>query len=186
MKTLILCVLIATTGKSALAQYRNIELQAAGLTCSMCSNAINKALKTLPFIEDIKTDLSNNRFQISLKTGLETDFDLIQKKVENAGFSVAKMTVEARFDHLEVANDTHLVLGGKALHFLHVKNQQLEGWKTIQLVDKGFVFKKEFSKMQSYTNMACFKTGYAEACCSNTKKTASPITSGQRIYHVTL
>ena len=33
------------------------SLQATGLTCAMCSNAINKALLQVPFVESVKSDI---------------------------------------------------------------------------------------------------------------------------------
>ena len=182
MKTFLIAIAFIMATTSGFAQYRNIEMQAAGLTCSMCSNAINKALKTLPFISDIKTDLSKNLFIISIKENTSPDFDAIEQKVSQAGFSVARMTVEANFDDLEIANDTHAKIGGKTLHFLKVKNQQLSGWKTLQLVDKSFLLQKQFSQYAAATKMTCVKTGYAASCCTKTEG----MTSGERIYHVTI
>ena len=161
------------------AQYRNVALQAAGLTCSMCSNAINKALKPLPFVENIDTDLKNNLFMITIKPGVTPDFDLLKKKVEDAGFSVGKLTVEVNFDKLAVTNDAHANIGGKNLHFLHVKDQTLDGWQKVQLIDRNFVVASQYKKMQGYTGMPCYKTGVAAACCANLK-------AGERIYHVTI
>ena len=90
MKTLKILFGLLFVATISNAQYRNIELQAAGLTCSMCSNAINKALKPLPFINKIDTDLKNNLFSITLWEGTTPDFDLLKKKVEEAGFSVGR------------------------------------------------------------------------------------------------
>lgn len=161
------------------AQYRNVALQAAGLTCSMCSNAINKALKPLPFIENIDTDLKNNLFMITIKPGTTPDFDLLKKKVEGAGFSVGRMTVEVNFNNLVISNDTHANIGGKNLHFLKVKDQTLNGWQKIQLVDKPFLVASQYKKLESATKMPCYISGVAGNCCPDIK-------AGERIFHVTI
>ncbi|MEO7310136.1 MAG: heavy metal-associated domain-containing protein [Chitinophagaceae bacterium] len=177
----ILVSLLLISGFSFAQSFRNIELQAAGLTCSMCSNAVNKALKQIDFIQDIKTDLDKNLFVISIKPGAEPDFDLIRKKVEAAGFSVGKMDVEVNFTNQKIANDEHAVVGGKALHFLNVKPQTLNGWKKVQLVDKSFLVASQAKKWANATTMACYKTGVAGTCCTD-----PAIKPGQRMYHVTI
>ncbi|HJP63989.1 MAG TPA: hypothetical protein VJ844_11120, partial [Mucilaginibacter sp.] len=61
MKTLkIFLVLILFSATAAKAQFTKAELQVSGLTCSMCSKATEKSLRTLGFIDDIKADLNRN------------------------------------------------------------------------------------------------------------------------------
>ncbi len=181
MKTFKIFIGLLLLSTISFAQYRNIELQAAGLTCSMCSNAINKSLKPLPFVGSIKTDLKNNLFVISVKDGSVPDFDLLRSKVEGAGFSVGKLTVEIDFKNLQVSNDVHAIIGGKNLHFVHVKDQTINGWQKVQIVDKNFVVASEYKKVQHYTGLPCYKTGAIAGCCK--LGDAKP---GDRIYHVTI
>lgn len=161
--------------------FRNIELQATGLTCSMCSNAINKALKQIYFVQEVQTDLKKSIFTISIKDGEVPDFDMIRKKVEDAGFAIGKMTVDINFTTQKITNDEHTVIANKAFHFLNVKDQTLNGWQKVQLVDKGFLVSGQEKKWQKATVMPCYKTGTAESCC-----TKSNIKAGQRIYHITI
>ena len=49
------------------AQVTKVSLQASGLTCSMCSNAINKALKSLDFVDKVEADIKNYTFEILFK-----------------------------------------------------------------------------------------------------------------------
>ena len=165
----------------AFAQVKKITMQASGLTCSMCSNAINKSLKTIDFVSKVTPDIKSSSFDIEIKPGSQVDFDMIKKKVEDAGFFVARLSAEVNFDNVTVAPDEHINVGGMTMHFLKIKNQQLQGAKTIQVLDKGFISGKEFKKNQALTSMACYKTGVAEACC-----TKQGLKSGSRIYHVTI
>ena len=161
--------------------FRNIELQAAGLTCSMCNNAINKALKQIDFIQTVQSDIKKSLFIISVKDSMIPDFDIIRKKVEDAGFSVAKMTVEVNFVHQKIVNDEHVIIADKAFHFLNVKDQTINGWQKVQLVDKSFLVAGQVKKWQAATTMPCYKTGMAESCCTKWN-----IKAGQRIYHITI
>jgi copper chaperone CopZ len=63
------------------AQISKAEIIATGLTCSMCSNAINKQLKTLPEVVTVETDLNTNTFTVTLKEGN----DLSQKYLRKSG-----------------------------------------------------------------------------------------------------
>ena len=48
-------------------QFTKANLQASGLTCALCSNAINKALQKLSFVASVKPDIKNSSFDIVFK-----------------------------------------------------------------------------------------------------------------------
>jgi copper chaperone CopZ len=163
------------------AQIKQVTLQASGLTCAMCSNAINKALQKLPFTDKVQPNIKESSFTIALKEGSAVDFDAIRKAVEGAGFSVAKMQVKANFNSVKISNDSHVSLQGKTLHFLGVKDQTLSGDQVFQIVDKKYVSDKVYNKYAANTKMECVKTGVMQNCCSKDNKN-----NGTRIYHVTV
>jgi copper chaperone CopZ len=166
---------------SVSAQVSKVTLQASGLTCSMCSNSINKALKTLPFVDKVVANIKTSSFDISFKPGNAINFDDLKRKVEGAGFSVSKMTAAINFNSQAIKNDGQLAVNGLNLHFLNIKNQTLNGLETVTLIDKGFLPGKEYKKNEGYTKMDCYKTGVAGACC-----TSMGLAAGTRIYHVTI
>lgn len=171
MKNIIIvfgCMLAALSGA---AQFTKATLQASGLTCSMCNNAISKALKELPFIATVKADIKTASFDISFKPSTDADIDAIRKAVEDAGFFVAKLKVTGVFDHVAVKNDEHVVIDGKTYHFLEVSDQVLNGEQTLTLLDKNFLTAREFKKLSHATKMACLQTGKDQ---------------NSRIYHVTI
>ena len=170
MKNLVIIILILFTG-IAHAQVKTVTIQASGLTCSMCSNSIFKALKTLDFVENVDPTIKTSSFDISFKPEASVDFDKLKAKVEDAGFFVANFTVTFHFDGLPIANDKHVTVGKTVFHFLNVKEVVLSGDKKIRLLDKGFVSAKEFKKNSSLTKMPCYKTGEDQ---------------GTRIFHVTI
>jgi copper chaperone CopZ len=181
MKTFLFIIALIGTQFTAQAQYKKASLQAAGLTCAMCSNATFKALKTLPFVDKIDTDLNNTTFILHFKPDAAVNLDQIKGKVEDAGFAVAKLTVTANFNNVKVENDAHIPFGGQTLHFLDVKPQVLQGEKDIVVVDKNFVSAKTFKKFSTQTQMACYKTGTMAGCCKQGSSEA-----GKRVYHVTI
>ncbi len=165
---LIIAVIFSFT---ATAQVTKVSLQASGLTCSMCSNAINKAIKSLDFVDKVDANIKNSTFDISFKQNAVIDFDKLKKKVEDAGFFVASFTANIQFDNVAIANDAHVNVGANDFHFLNVKDQTLSGNKTIKILDKGFIPAKEYKKNSSLTKMSCYKTGEE---------------NGKRIFHVTI
>ena len=143
MKTILLFFAI-TLSIATKAQVTKVSLQASGLTCSMCSNSINKALKTLDFIDKIDADIKTYTFEISFKANSNVDFDKIKMKVEKAGFSVSGFVATIYFNNVEVKNSLPVTIGDKAFVFVNVKDQSLNGVKQVKVLDKGFVSPKEY------------------------------------------
>ena len=181
MKKLALVLLMWSMVPSLQAQFKTANLQATGLTCAMCSNAINKAVQKLAFVESVKADIKNSSFFITFKSGMEADIDALKNAVEGAGFSVGALQMNGSIDQLNVAADKHVKIGNNYFHFLNIKEQTLQGEFSIQVVDKGFVSAKIYKKYCGFTHMACMQTGKADNCCSG-----EGIASGTRIYHVTI
>ena len=170
MKNIIIIILILFSLSTG-AQVKSVTIQASGLTCSMCSNAIFKALKSLDFVEKVDANIKNSSFDIAFKPGSDIDFDKLKDKVEGAGFFVASFTAVLHFDKLAVEKDSHVVVGNQTFHFLSVKEKVLSGDMKIRLIDKGFVSAKEYKRNSGFTKMACYGTG---------------VENGKRIFHVTI
>ena len=146
---------------AANAQVTKVSLQASGLTCSMCSNAINKALKSLDFVDKVDANIKTSTFEITFKPNSKVDFDKLKQKVEGAGFSVAGFTATMQFNNVKVKSNEPVTIGDKTLQFVNVKEQILSGTKTIKVIDKGFVSSKEYKKN-------------------------SVASAGSKVYHVTI
>ena len=145
MKNLIIIILVLFSG-AVHAQVKTVNIQASGLNCSMCSNSIFKALKTLDFVEKVDPNIKASSFDISFKPGADIDFDKLKAKVEGAGFFVANFTVTYHFDGLAIANDKHVAVGKSVFHFLNVKDAVLSGDKKIRLLDKGLYLQKNLKR----------------------------------------
>ncbi|HMO32486.1 MAG TPA: heavy-metal-associated domain-containing protein [Lacibacter sp.] len=162
---LLLCYLLGP------AQVQSARLQASGLTCAMCSNSIQKALQTLDFVSSIDADLEQSAFIIQFKTGASVDFDALRRKVEGAGFSVARLDVQVLFSGQRLFSNQPVELGTLFLVLVGGKEELLHGLKSIRVVDKNFVLPKEFKKLETQIRAATYKTGTHE---------------GRRVYHVTI
>lgn len=179
MNKFIFTIILFLFSVSLNAQFSKASLQASGLTCALCSNAINKALEKIPFVASVQSDIKNSAFNINFKQGYDVNIDALKTAVENAGFSVGRLQLTGNFNKLKVQNDQHIKIGTSNFHFLNIKDQILNGEHTLTVVDKNFVSDKIFKTIKSYSNKECVLTGKATHCCSN-------INSGSRIYHTTI
>ncbi|HTL08228.1 MAG TPA: heavy-metal-associated domain-containing protein [Chitinophagaceae bacterium] len=181
MKKLLIVSILALLFTASNAQFTRATLQASGLTCAMCSRAIDNALKELPYIETVKPDIRNSAFTVTFKQGQQPDIDGIKKAVEDAGFFVAKFVITGTFNNTAIKNDDHIAIAGKEYHFLNVQDQVLNGEKSLTVVDKNFLSPNAFKKYTAATAMQCIKTGQAGGCCEK-----AGLSAGTRIYHVTI
>ena len=143
MKKILLFVAIVASVITE-AQVSTVSLQASGLTCSMCSNAIGKSLKTLGFVLKVDADIKTYTFEISFKPGSVIDFDMLKNKVESAGFTVCAFVATIHFDNVQVNSSQPVVIQNKTFLFLHINDQVLNGDKRVKILDKGFVSPKEY------------------------------------------
>jgi len=180
MKKLILIMVLALASLQLEAQVTSATLVASGLTCSMCSKSIFKALEKVPFVEKVDVDIEKSSYSISFRKGADVVPDELKKAVEDAGFFVASLKLKAAFNNAEVYNDAHVSVSGIPFHFVNVPKQVLSGDKEITIVDKNFISAKDRKKYAKATKLKCFETGVAGECCPKSDSKAN------RIYHVTI
>jgi mercuric ion binding protein len=75
-------------------EIKKVSLVASGLTCSMCSKAIFKALTKLDFVEEVKVDIEKSMYSLTFKKGKKADIDQIKLAVTDAGFGVQSLIYE--------------------------------------------------------------------------------------------
>ena len=80
MKNIIAILFITIFSVNTNAQIAKAELIATGLTCSMCSNAINKQFKNMPEVDRVETDLNTNTFTVYLKKEIPLPQKLLRIK----------------------------------------------------------------------------------------------------------
>ena len=150
----VLCLLFSFT---AGAQVVKVDLQASGLTCSMCSNAINKALLKLDFVDKVEPNIKNSSFDIRFKADAEVDFDKIRQKVEGAGFSVARFLVTMKFNGTRMLDDRCIFIGSTGLRFTNTREEMLLGERTFRVMDKGYVLPREWKKNPAASAGDCYQ-----------------------------
>ncbi|WP_158727784.1 MULTISPECIES: heavy-metal-associated domain-containing protein [unclassified Flavobacterium] len=77
--------LVLLCGFTSLAQMQKAEIKATGLTCSMCSNAINKQLKAMSGVTTVTTDLNTNSFFVAFENNNTITPKMLKDAVEKAG-----------------------------------------------------------------------------------------------------
>jgi len=128
------------------AQIKSAEVLASGLTCSMCSKAIFKALSQLDFVDTVKVNLNSNTFTVTLKEGNELSPKIFKEKVEKAGFFIGSLILTAKAE--TVSKSPYILVNDKKIDATEVK---------FQVVDKGYVTEKEFKKLsKSYKDIATY------------------------------
>jgi copper chaperone CopZ len=142
----ILILMTAVMSLSVSAQVSRVTIQASGMTCSMCSNSINKSLKTIDFVETVTPNLETSSFEITFKSGASVDFDKLKIKVEDAGFFVAGFTAEVNFDKTQVKPKQQVKVAGKNFIIMNTTEQIIEGLRPVKVINKGFVSDKEYKK----------------------------------------
>jgi copper chaperone CopZ len=127
------------------AQFVSGSVRVDGLTCSMCSKTVHKALSELNFIDSLTPDLQTASFRIVFKKNTKVELCDIKNKVEGAGFSIGEIKIDYRFNNLSVFEDVTFN-DERTYKFVGVSSQSLNGMVTFKLIDKEFTSKKENAK----------------------------------------
>lgn len=147
LKYKFITIIAILTSAVSTAQISKAEIKATGLTCSMCSNAINKQLKSMPEVANVDTDLNTNTFTVTLKTDNTLSPKIFKEKVEKAGFFIGSLIVSMKSE----------ALNRKDYIFVNNKTEAAASDVKIQVLDKGYVTDKEYKKLlKSFKNIASY------------------------------
>jgi copper chaperone CopZ len=139
----ILVTLLILLSQNINAQIAKAEIVATGLTCSMCSNAINKQLKKIPEVEKVTIDLNTNTFSISLKKGNQVSPKTLKECIQKAGFFVGSMEITFEVETKSLSKNYIFLDSEKTNHY--------------KILDKGYVVMKDFKKLQKlYSKTASY------------------------------
>ena len=151
---IILVAAILLLPTSALyAQISKAEIVATGLTCSMCSNAINKQLKKISAVDKVETDLNSNTFTIYFKKDNNISPKILKDNIQKAGFFVGSMIITLNFDHQKIYDNIKITKNDVFYNIIDTKQKMLDGDTKLKVMDKGYVVMKDFNK---------FKKAYAK------------------------
>ena len=175
IKIIISFLMLFALNKVSAQQINNVEMQVTGLTCSMCSQATEKSLRTLDYISNVNPDLNKNLFVITFKKDKAVSFDQLNKKVKDAGFSVGKLEATINFNQAKIDEEGQTIIGNTVYRFANAKNKILNGPIKVNVIDKNFISNAAFKQQSAKIKIDSYATGMGIV---NGKKT--------RIYHLSI
>ncbi|MBK6861619.1 MAG: heavy-metal-associated domain-containing protein [Saprospiraceae bacterium] len=146
MNSMAILVAIVFSG-NVFAQINMAEIVATGLTCSMCSNAINKQLYNLDDVDSVSTDLNTNTFVVYLKKGNQLKPRVLKESIEKAGFFIGSLILFVPTDSLIPDSSNTILLNGSTFILLNEKPNKKNGETKFKIYDKGYVTQKEYKKL---------------------------------------
>ena len=69
-----------------------VEFAVAGMTCSMCSNAIQNALSDIPTVKNVSVSLATNIARVEFEESPASNATLLKEAIEDIGYSVEDVT----------------------------------------------------------------------------------------------
>ncbi len=142
----IVCMVLITSVKSY-SQISKAEIIATGLTCSMCSNAINKQLKATVGVDSVSTDLNTNTFTVYFKKESKIMPRVLKEGVEKAGFFIGSLVITVPTESLKIEGDKNISLNGSTFVLLNEEIKNSNGETKLKVYDKGYVTQKEHKKL---------------------------------------
>ena len=156
IKSLAVTLLVMLTSLTSYSQIAKADIVATGLTCSMCSNAINKQLKSMAEVDSISTDLNTNTFTVYFKKNTNLQPKALKNAVEKAGFFVGSMVLTMKIDSKKIENNS-VKIQDDTFIFIDSKKPISDNEVSYQVIDKGFVTQKEFKKLtKTYSKLATY------------------------------
>lgn len=160
---LITC-LVLLSSMHAFAQISKVEIVATGLTCSMCSNAINKQLKSMVDVESVTTDLNTNTFFVQLKANNTLTPKALKASIEKTGFFIGSMILTLDLGNFEVKESQKIQKDSGTYVFVDAATKSVNGSMQVRVLNDGFVTKKEFKKsskmLLKYAELAAQENTY--------------------------
>ncbi len=153
----LIAIVVLLSVTNSFTQISKAEIVATGLTCSMCSNAINKQLKKLPEVENVAIDLNTNTFTISLKKNNNISPKILKESVQKAGFFVGSMIVTMDFENQRIDDNFKIKKDNLNLIFIDTNSKTLNGLAKFKVLDKGYLVMKDFKKnLKNYSKYASY------------------------------
>lgn len=160
---LIACLVLIASVKSY-SQISKVEIVATGLTCSMCSNSINKQFKSMAEVESVSTDLNTNTFTIFLKENNSLTPKALKASVEKTGFFIGSMVLTINLGNVQIKQNLKVQQNSGTYVFVAGPDQSIKGSVQVKVLNDGYVTKKEFKKsakaLDKYTELSSQENTY--------------------------
>lgn len=128
------------------AQIQSASLTASGLTCSMCSKAIYKALLKLPAIQKVDVDIDKSSYTITFRSNATVSPDALRKAVEDAGFAVARLELTMNMPKTTLSNETRVPLQGSTYRFIGGSGKSIQGVQKVTVIGKSYLSPNEWKR----------------------------------------
>lgn len=142
----VLVSFLLLAGLPGFSQFRSASIRVDGLTCSMCSNSVERLVRTLDFVQDVHMDLNSNIAEVTFKKGSKVEMKRLAKSVKDAGYSVGFLTASFYFDSLSVKEGFTFTFEDNIFRFISSGEQILNGWVNVKFLGREFQEKKEYVK----------------------------------------
>ena len=90
-KILFILLMSAISSATMFAQGKQYEVKVDGLSCPICTYGLEKKLKTIDGIENLKIELSTGTATFTVKEGKTVTEEQVKKKVKDAGYTFKSM-----------------------------------------------------------------------------------------------
>ncbi|TDE54738.1 heavy-metal-associated domain-containing protein [Flavobacterium sp. GT3P67] len=147
LKFIAVACLVLIASMKSYSQISKAEIVATGLTCSMCSNAINKQLKATVGVDSVSTDLNTNTFTVYFKKESKIKPRVLKESVEKAGFFIGSLVITVPTESLKIDGDKTISLNGSTFVLLNEELKNSNGETKLKVYDKGYVTQKEHKKL---------------------------------------
>jgi copper chaperone CopZ len=118
------------------AQIKSAEVLASGLTCSMCSKAIFKALSQLDFVDTVKVNIETSVYKLTFKNDSKPSIEGIRDAVYDAGFAIAKLSITGDWKQKSATKDLAFEDFGYQFKWQVKANKALSGSQKVSIVNK--------------------------------------------------
>jgi copper chaperone CopZ len=153
-----------------------------GLTCSMCSFAVEQSIRKLEFVDSFHMDLNENVATIIFKNDHFADFELLVQAVMNAGFSVRFLHASCFVENDSISAGMHIKYGSNLIHIIEWDHTILNKKVALSFIDKSTISAKKYKKYLESINMECYRTMRSTPECHSTSKNEIQV----KVFHVIL
>jgi copper chaperone CopZ len=130
----LLVLLVLTTQVNA--QIKAADILASGLTCSMCSKAIFKALEKIPFVDTVKVNIETSTYMLEFKEKEPVKIETIRDAVYDAGFAIAKMSITAIWPEKTAVKDASFEQYGYKFKWQIKSNKAVASPQKVNILNK--------------------------------------------------
>ncbi|MBX9852261.1 MAG: heavy-metal-associated domain-containing protein [Cytophagaceae bacterium] len=135
-KTFIFLLVFYLLHQFSQAQFKSASLGVDGLTCSMCTNSVEKLIRQLDFVKATKMDLNSTVVEIIFKEGKKVNINSLAGKVYDAGFSVRFLKAVFNFDTISISDYSSFTFEDEQYDFIKSGNKKLSGETVIIFLTK--------------------------------------------------